>query len=469
MNPHPLLLGGAILFLIAAAAAELSVPHLTSAAIASAAGGMPEALKGDVRRLALAAVAYGCFAAMRGFLFSLLNTELVQNLQDGSFLGAGEGSTGSVRRPRRSGLCGLEAGRRLLRRGPLRLHQPQHRGPQRARCDRRSHLFGRASPEAAKACAGVGVALAAAALVYGRYSRAASRAAQDRLADAAATAEEALARATTVRALGGEGAEEARYATALARLRRVARRQSASYLAYVASNASLFNLSKAAALAAAGAVALRGELSARALTAVLLYVDATASAALSLADQWGAVMEALGAAERVLAYVDAPRAPQLEPRAVNGAGDDDAGSESESESSKSSSSGRRQQQTTRTRPSRNRPGPEAFDGGAPRRALHLPQQARGPGPGRRQPHPDQREKGGPGRRIGQREVHARAAGAEAPRPRPRPRRGSGAFERQRRQGGLRPVEVVEDGSGGAGAAAVHRHGREEHRVRVQDR
>ena len=85
MNPHPLLLGGAILFLIAAAAAELSVPHLTSAAIASAAGGMAESLKGDVRRLALAAVAYGCFAAMRGFLFSLLNTELVQNLRTALF------------------------------------------------------------------------------------------------------------------------------------------------------------------------------------------------------------------------------------------------------------------------------------------------------------------------------------------------------------------------------------------------
>ena len=85
MNPHPLLLGGAILFLVAAAAAELSVPHLTSAAIASAAGGLADNLRGDVRRLALAAVAYGCFAAMRGFLFSLLNTELVQNLRTALF------------------------------------------------------------------------------------------------------------------------------------------------------------------------------------------------------------------------------------------------------------------------------------------------------------------------------------------------------------------------------------------------
>jgi len=332
MNPHPLLLGGAILFLIAAAAAELSVPHLTSAAIASAAGGMPEALKGDVRRLALAAVAYGCFAAMRGFLFSLLNTELVQNLRTALFSALVRAPPEAYDDPDGAGSAASRLGADCYAVARCVSTNLNIAARNALAATGGAIYLARASPEAAKACAGVGVALAAAALVYGRYSRAASRAAQDRLADAAATAEEALARATTVRALGGEGAEEARYATALARLRRVARRQSASYLAYVASNASLFNLSKAAALAAAGTVALRGELSARALTAVLLYVDATASAALSLADQWGAVMEALGAAERVLAYVDAPRAPQLEPRAVNGAGDD-AGSESESESS----------------------------------------------------------------------------------------------------------------------------------------
>ena len=338
MNPHPLLLAGAVLFLVAAAAAELSVPHLTSAAIASAAGGAAEALRGDVRRLALAAVAYGCFAAMRGFLFSLLNTELVQNLRTALFSALVRAPPEAYDDPDGAGSAASRLGADCYAVARC-VSTNLNIAARNALAAAGGALYlARASPEAARACAGVGVALAAAALVYGRYSRAASRAAQDRLADAAATAEEALARATTVRALGGEGAEEARYAAALARLRHVARRQSASYLAYVASNASLFNLSKAAALAAAGAVALRGELSARALTAVLLYVDATASAALSLADQWGAVMEALGAAERVLAYVDAPRAPQLEPRAANGDGGD-AGSESESERESRSSGG----------------------------------------------------------------------------------------------------------------------------------
>ena len=88
-------------------------------------------------------------------------------------------------------------------------------------------------------------------------------------------------------------------------------------------------------------------------------------------------MEALGAAERVLAYVDAPRAPQLEPRAANGAGDD-AGSENESESEKgrrSSGSGGGKQRgivpgprlsTVELRDVRytypNRPGAPALDG-----------------------------------------------------------------------------------------------------------
>ena len=374
MNPHPLLLGGAILFLVAAAAAELSVPHLTSAAIASAAGGLADNLKGDVRRLALAAVAYGCFAAMRGFLFSLLNTELVQNLRTALFSALVRAPPEAYDDPDGAGSAASRLGADCYAVARCVSTNLNIAARNALAATGGAIYLARASPEAAKACAGVGVALAAAALVYGRYSRAASRAAQDRLADAAATAEEALARATTVRALGGEGAEEARYAAALARLRRVARRQSASYLAYVASNASLFNLSKAAALAAAGAVALRGELSARALTAVLLYVDATASAALSLADQWGAVMEALGAAERVLAYVDAPRAPQLEPRAVCGGSGDGSESEGESGSGSSSSSSRSRRgiipgprlSTVELRDVRytypNRPGSPALDG-----------------------------------------------------------------------------------------------------------
>ena len=82
MAPDPGLLAAASLFLAAAAAAELAVPHLTAAAVASAAahGAGPE-LTRDAARLAGAALAFGVCAALRGFLFSLLNTRLLHHLR----------------------------------------------------------------------------------------------------------------------------------------------------------------------------------------------------------------------------------------------------------------------------------------------------------------------------------------------------------------------------------------------------
>jgi ABC-type multidrug transport system fused ATPase/permease subunit len=42
-----------------------------------------------------------------------------------------------------------------------------------------------------------------------------------------------------------------------------------------------------------------------------MYVDFVVSASLAVCDQWGPVMEALGASERVISYLDAPAAPQI--------------------------------------------------------------------------------------------------------------------------------------------------------------
>lgn len=327
MAPDKVMLTFALFFLCAAAAAELAIPHLTSAAIASAAADGGAALVTDVSRLAAAAVAFGCATALRGFLFSLLNTQLVHNLRSQLF-------TSMVNAPIESFDDAEAAGS-----AASRLNSDCHSV---ARCvstnlnvaarNALAALGGAiyltaASPSAAAACAAVGVGLAAAALAYGRYSRAASRAYQDRLADASAAAEEALSRAATVRALGGEATEVARYEERLTRLRRIARRQSAAYLAYVASNATLFNLAKAVALLVAGGAVVFGTggggtaaaatpPTARALTATLLYVDAVASSLLSLCDQWCAVSEALGAADRVVALLDAPTSPCLATGAV---------------------------------------------------------------------------------------------------------------------------------------------------------
>lgn len=49
-----------------------------------------------------------------------------------------------------------------------------------------------------------------------------------------------------------------------------------------------------------------------------------ASALLSVCDQWGPIMEAVGASERVLAYLDAPPAPQISSGAVPAGAADDA-------------------------------------------------------------------------------------------------------------------------------------------------
>ena len=338
LDPPPFLLAGACLFLVAAAVAELAVPALTSATIEAATSGPGKvaaitglfgrkasaaaaasaaasasaeaALRTAVTRLACVAFMYGSCAAARGGLFTLLNTQLVHNLRTqlfgalvaapSDFFDSGDAAGAATRLGADCAAVArcLSTNLNVAARNLL------------AVVGGAAYLCA-ASQEAATACAGVGAVLAAVAVLYGAYSRAAARAYQDRLADAGGVAEQALGRASTVRALGGESAEAARYGHALNRLRRVANRQAAAYFAVIAANASAYNLAKAVALAAAGGAALRGGLSAPALTAVLLYVDATASALLSLCDQFGAVMEALGAAERVVAYLDAPPAPQL--------------------------------------------------------------------------------------------------------------------------------------------------------------
>lgn len=65
-----------------------------------------------------------------------------------------------------------------------------------------------------------------------------------------------------------------------------------------------------------GSMALAGRISGQQLTAFVLYVEFVMAASLSVCDQWGGVMEAIGASERVIDYLDAPPAPQLAPGRV---------------------------------------------------------------------------------------------------------------------------------------------------------
>lgn len=66
----------------AAAACELAIPHYVTAAVFSAAKEQSEAaFRANLATLAAATGGYAAFAAVRGWLFSLVNTNLLQRLR----------------------------------------------------------------------------------------------------------------------------------------------------------------------------------------------------------------------------------------------------------------------------------------------------------------------------------------------------------------------------------------------------
>lgn len=60
-----------------------------------------------------------------------------------------------------------------------------------------------------------------------------------------------------------------------------------------------------------GSMALNGQVNPEQLTTFVLYVEFVTAASLSVCDQWGPLMEAIGASERVMYYLDRPPAPQI--------------------------------------------------------------------------------------------------------------------------------------------------------------
>lgn len=60
-----------------------------------------------------------------------------------------------------------------------------------------------------------------------------------------------------------------------------------------------------------GGMALKGVITAQQLTTFVLYVEFVTYASLSVCDQWGTIMESIGASERVMEFLDKPPAPQL--------------------------------------------------------------------------------------------------------------------------------------------------------------
>ena len=58
-------------------------------------------------------------------------------------------------------------------------------------------------------------------------------------------------------------------------------------------------------------MALQGTITAQQLTTFVLYVEFVTYASLNVCDQWGSIMESIGASERVMEFLDKPCAPQL--------------------------------------------------------------------------------------------------------------------------------------------------------------
>lgn len=58
-------------------------------------------------------------------------------------------------------------------------------------------------------------------------------------------------------------------------------------------------------------MALKGVITAQQLTTFVLYVEFVTYASLNVCDQWGSIMESIGASERVMEFLDTPAAPQI--------------------------------------------------------------------------------------------------------------------------------------------------------------
>jgi hypothetical protein len=99
------------------------IPHYTSKTIfAVSSGAAPEAFQGHLKMLAVAAAGFAVFAALRGWLFGVLNNRFVRNLrsrlfkvlmqEETAFHGEGRAAGGWA-----GGWCGWSGGWRLDGRG----------------------------------------------------------------------------------------------------------------------------------------------------------------------------------------------------------------------------------------------------------------------------------------------------------------------------------------------------------------
>ena len=162
-------------------------------------------------------------------------------------------------------------------------------------------------------------------LVFGRRVQKLSRASQDRLADAAAIANETLNASTAVKAYARENIESTRYSNAILRALATARRRIGMRALLTMAVIVLVFGAITLVLWAGARHVLAGTLDPGVLGQFVLYAVFAAGSVAGLSEVWGDVLRAAGAMERLGELLDerpeivAPAQPLALPRPVSGA------------------------------------------------------------------------------------------------------------------------------------------------------
>jgi len=161
-------------------------------------------------------------------------------------------------------------------------------------------------------------------LVFGRRVRKLSRASQDRLADAAAIANETLNAAPAVKAYAREDIESTRYGSAITRALATARKRIGTRSLLTAAVIVLMFGAITLVLWIGARDVLAGDLTPGLLSQFVLYAIFAAGSVAGLSEVWGDVLRAAGAMERIgellgeRAEVTSPPQPQPLPKPVSG-------------------------------------------------------------------------------------------------------------------------------------------------------
>ncbi|WP_329740514.1 ABC transporter transmembrane domain-containing protein [Dyella sp. A6] len=180
------------------------------------------------------------------------------------------------------------------------------------------------SPHLAGLTALVIPAVMAPILIFGRRVQKLSRASQDRIADAAAIANETLNAAPAVKAYAREDVESTRYTHAITRALASARQRISMRAALTATVIVLFFGAITLVLWAGARAVLGGTLGAGVLGQFVMYAVFAAGSVAGLSEVWGDVMRAAGAMGRIgelfaeRADITSPANPVALPRPVSG-------------------------------------------------------------------------------------------------------------------------------------------------------